>query len=241
MPPVVREARDLSTDLPELRVTELSSRLIGSLANASASRCREVMLAAGLLTEVQASNDPDDPRAWMLAVQSLLLDLTALEELRDRLLSRDDRLVIRDAPLWAWLTPLGLPLLGWGLAGRMSSQSSQVVTVFLTTFLPVVVWSSSVVVLYLASIKRRRERRARYAQTMIDIQDIRASMLEGAARTLARDFVARAGSRLLVCTPSRAGASPEQLDAWLLELDRWKRAPPESWQDIDFSRAMPKG
>ena len=241
MPPVVREAGGGAVGLPELKQVNLSSRLIASLANASAGRCREVLLAAGLLTEVQATDDPDDPRAWMLAVQSLLLDLTALENLRDRLMSRDDRLVIRDAPLWAWLTPLGLPLLGWGMAGQMSSTAGQVLSVVLTIVLPCLVWSVSVVVLYFAAIKRRRERRERYAQTRVDIKETRRSLLEGASRTLARDFVARAGSRLVVCTPSFAMASPERVEVWLLELETWKRAPLQGWRDLDFSSAPPTG
>lgn len=241
MPPVVRASAEQAGAGPELRVVELSSGQLASLENAPASRCRDALLAAGLLTEVRASDQAEDPRGWILAVQELLQELTALEDQRDGLVARDDRLMIRDAPLWAWVVPLGLPLLGWWMSGWMSTTAGQILSVLLTVIVPVVVWSGGVVVLYGLAVRRRDARRAQLAQTKQDVQHTRAAMLEGAARILARDFVARAGSRLLVCTPSRARAAPERVEAWLGELERYKHDPPEAWLDIDFTLASPAG
>ena len=149
--------------------------------------------------------------------------------------------MIRDAPLWAWVVPLGLPLLGWWMSGWMSTEAGQILSVLLTVIVPVVVWAGGLVVLYGLAVRRRDARRVQLAQTKQDIQHTRAAMLEGAARVLARDFVARAGSRLLVCTPSRARAAPERVEAWLVELERYKHDPPEAWLDIDFALASPPG
>ena len=147
--------------------------------------------------------------------------------------------MIRDAPLWAWVVPLGLPL-GWWMSGWMSTEAGQILGVLLTVIVPVVVWAGGLVVLYGLAVRRRDARRVQLAQTKQDIQHTgrQCSRVPHGCWLGTR---ARAGSRLLVCTPSRARAAPERVEAWLGELERYKHHPPETWLDIDFALASPPG
>jgi len=176
----------------------------------------------------------------MQAVQDLLHELTVLEDHRDGLVCMDDRLMIRDAPVWAWLLPAVLPLLGFSLAGLSDSVGMQLVSVLLTIGIPVFLWVVGVVVAYGIARRRRSDRHDELKVTKEQIIQTRTSLMEGASSILARDFVARAGHRLLVCTPSLPGADDACVAAWQDELKHYQVEPPDQWVDLDFSSPPPQ-
>ena len=88
-----------------LRVIHLRvERLQNVPSHALARIWREAMLHAGLLTELpHTSDDPDDPRGWMVALQRLLAELDDVETTLASLRTRDVGMHFKDVPWWMWV------------------------------------------------------------------------------------------------------------------------------------------
>lgn len=225
----------LADEAPALPVIELRSSTIGGLRHAPSHRWRETLLVAGLLSEVDPTDDPDDPRGWLRALQGLLGELVALEERRDGLLWVDDRLFLHDAPWWLWVALLFQPWLAIELGRRQPDDTDKFVMMGLIYGIPGLIAISIGVSAAMLIRRRRHERKAELNAVKDRIRQVRADLAEGALRTLSRDFVARSGERLLVCTPSLLQATAEEAEHLTAAVEALKRQPPETWVDLDRS------
>ncbi len=216
-----------------LPVIRLNPGAIRGLKHASSKRWREALLAAGLLAEVAHPTDPDDPRAWLVAVQTLLVDLTQLEDERDGLLWVDDHAGLRDAPWWLWLALLAQPWLAVELGKRQPDGIDRLFTLAWVYCLPGGLAVGICGALILLIYRRRKERKVRLIELRDDIAHVRKDLADGAARTLSRDFVARSGHRLLVSTPSLSRADPEAVAAMDARIEALQHDPPDSWVSLD--------
>lgn len=224
-----------------LRVIELRPAAVHGLRHAPARRWREALLSAGLLAEVEPSDDPDDPRGWMLAVQGLLTELVALEERRDGLVWIDDRSLLHDAPWWLWLGLLFQPWLAVELGRRQPDDADKLITVGLIYGVPGAIAVGIGLTIAVVIRRRRTRRRAALTEVKQRIDAVRADLADGAARTLARDFVARAGERLLVCTPSLPRAAGPEAEALSDRVAALTRDPPDGWVDLVAEAAPAAG
>lgn len=230
----------LADAAPRLPVIELRPGLIDGLEHAPSKRWREALLSAGLLAEVSPSSDPDDPRGWILALQSLLAELIELEDARDGLMWIDDRPFFHDAPWWMWLLLVAQPWLALTLGQQKGDGTDPLVLAGLVYIIPG--FCTVLIVLTTAVIIQRR-RRARTEELGVlreRIKQVRSDLADGARRTLQRDFVALAGERLLVCTPSLSrGPGPHSdpaLDALRARVEALKQSPsmlaPAYWEEL---------
>lgn len=234
-PPVVRgpgESLPLADDAPAFPVVELRSSTIQGLRHAPSARWQEALLASGLLSEVTPTDDPDDPRAWMLALQGLFTELVSLEDRRDGLRWVDDRLFLYDAPWWMWLALLFQPWLAVEIGKRQADDVDRLITIALVYGIPGLI-AGMIGISAIVVIRRRRLERKEELNVLRDrIAAVRADLAQGALRTLERDFVARAGGRVLVCTPSLSRCTPEQAERMMERVEALKRVPPEHWEDL---------
>jgi len=218
-----------------LPVVQLQAGGIDGLRHAPSMRWRQIMLAAGLLAEVPEADDPADPRAWIAALQELLAELVFLEEHRDGLVWQDDRFFIHDAPWWVWVGLVCQPFLAFTLGGAQTDDVHQVVIFLLIYVIP---GTLAVCFGAVAAARVRRLRAARKAELRsikARIKQIRVELFEGIQRTLGRNFIARAGSRLLVCVPAMGEASGPALTRLAETVESLKRSPPEGWVDLEVS------
>jgi hypothetical protein len=234
-PPLVRDPAVEDNLPPALPVIELRSATVGSLRHAPAARWREVLLAAGLLAEVDSTDDPHDPRAWMAALQGLLHELVELEDKRDSLVWVDERPFLYDAPWWMWLLVVSQPCLASRVAHTQTDDIDQVIAFGVVYIIPMLLLVGLLTATYLIIRRRQTARRDELAAVKRRIEQIRADLADGATRTLARDFVASAGPRLLVCVPSLTRASPALAQQLTDQVEAFKRAPPDTWVDLDLT------
>jgi len=233
-PLVAGEGEDAGPQLPVIRMQPSAIR---GLKHAPSTRWREALLSAGMLAEVPSpdeTDDPDDPRLWLTAVQTLLVDLTQLEDERDGLLWVDDHAGLRDAPWWMWVALLFQPWLAVEIGKRQADDIDRLFTILWVYGIPggfaVALAGAIIYVIY----TRRKERKARIRALRDRIAQVRVDLAQGAQRTLARDFVARSGHRLLVNTPSLAQADADTVEAVEARIVALQRDPPEGWVPLDI-------
>jgi len=229
----------IADDQPTLPVIRMRLGAIQGLKHAPSNRWREALLSAGMLAEVPQTDDPDDPRAWLAAVQTLLMDLIQLEDERDGLMWIDDHAGLRDAPWWLWVMLLVQPWLAVELGKRQPDDIDRLFTLLWVYGLPggiaVVLCGALIGVIH----RRRKDRKARLIGLRGKISEVRKDLADGAARTLSRDFVARSGHRLLVSTPSLALAEPDAVAAMEARIEAFQRDPPDSWVPLDIAAPPP--
>lgn len=221
---------------PAVPVIQMRADVLRGMSHAPSARWREVLLSAGLLTELAgfdaATASPDDPRAWIAAVQALMQDLVALEAQRDALLWIDDRPFYRDVPPVLWIGVVLWPWLALEVGRRQADDIDKFVALFLFYVIPALVSVGLGVWAVFWVRKQRAGRRRDRESVSAAIAQTRIDLLEGAKRTLARDFVARVGPRLLVSAPSLATLDAEAAQAMRVAVDRWQQSPPSDWVDL---------
>jgi hypothetical protein len=169
---------------------------------APAREWRRALLAGGLLSDPGvATADPDDPRAWLRALQELVDELDNLEQHMAGLRSRDDQPRWAETPLWMWALVAALPVaaitFGW-LVG--STYEDRLLGALFVYVLPASVSIGILVFAYSRAGVRRQLRRRELVRLTQERATLRQGLAEGCAALGARSAVARAGGRLLLLT-----------------------------------------
>ena len=218
---------------PRLPLIRMRPSAIHGLRNVTSTRWREALLAAGMLCEVPESDDPDDPRAWILAVQSLLFELAALEEERDSLLALDHRSGVLDAPWWMWLVLLFQPWLAVQIGKHQADSFDRFITLLWVYLIPGICAVGIGIGIGIGIYRRKAARRARLSELGDKIAQARTDLADGASRTLARDFALRSGHRLIVNTPSLDPDDTDGVAAVDARIAALQRTPPGTWTPLD--------
>ena len=232
LPTSLTDSSDTS-DEAQLPVIRMQPAAIGTLRYATNVRWRQALLAAGLLSEVAETSDPDDPRAWILAVQVLLLELTMLEEERDSLRALDHRAGVHDAPWWMWALLLLQPWLAVHLGRNEVDHFDRFITMLWVYLIPAIVAAGIGIGIGVVIFRRKAARKVRLRELDSEIAQTRAELAEGASRTLARDFATLSGQRLLVNTPSLDPYDTDGIAAMGERIVALQRTPPDTWTPLD--------
>lgn len=187
-----------------LRVIHLRvERLQNVPSHALARIWREAMLHAGLLTELpHTSDDPDDPRGWMVALQRLLAELDDVETTLASLRTRDVGMHFKDVPWWMWVGVLLQPLVAilFGMIMGDAESANRYWAALVVYGVPGALALGILGWAWLRTMRRSIARDRVVAEETERRDQVRRSLQEGCAALSERSFVARAGTCIVVST-----------------------------------------
>jgi hypothetical protein len=183
-----------------LPATALRPQLLRALHPAAdGARWRAAALEAGLLAPVPAVADPDDPRAWLGALQGLIAERLRLDESLTTLRLTPVRPSFGDAPLWAWLLLAAQPLIALNLGTWLGdTHESRLMHAMLAWVVPGAAVGLVLVLGWTATQARRAARARALAADERALAEVQAGLREGVEALCGRAFVARIDGRLLV-------------------------------------------
>ena len=213
---------------------------------------RMALLDGGLLAELPSpTDDAEDPREWLRSIQGLLGELTDLEQRIGSLRTRQDRAYWKDAPWWMWVALFAQPglavLVAMLVGGTVEDRLWSALVVFAVPGLVacgLLFWG------YSAARARRRQSRVELDHARRERARVRQHLVDGCAALSARNFVARAGGRLLLGTAdldwlqassstarrAREDARAEAIEGKCRELEAELQSvledPPQGWSPV---------
>ncbi len=160
-----------------------------------------MLLEAGLLVEVRTSCGPDDPRAWVLAIQGLLRELAhddaQVEQLQTRLDTRRWR-GFSDLPWWLILGLFVAPgMMSWAVYTLSDHISAPALVMLVGGLAPVLLLLPIGQAERARAWLRNRSRDTALEGARAAREQTRSALLDGVSAILERSFVARIGTQLL--------------------------------------------